>query len=81
MSEAQIQDIYRRLGTLEQEVSNIKLITGTVGTSQVAIVRTLDMVTALADEVAAQREDIRQVKSDVAEILRILRDRNGGSRP
>ncbi|MBW4457419.1 MAG: hypothetical protein KME55_34835 [Nostoc indistinguendum CM1-VF10] len=44
MNEAQIQDIYRRLGTLEQEVSNILLITSTVGTSQAAIVANLHQI-------------------------------------
>lgn len=37
MSFAQIPEIYSTLGTLEPEVSNIKLITGTIATNQVAI--------------------------------------------
>ncbi len=37
MTESQIQDIYSRLDTLESEVNSLKLLTGTIGTSQVAI--------------------------------------------
>ncbi|MEA5504432.1 hypothetical protein VB735_15170 [Halotia wernerae UHCC 0503] len=108
MSEVQIQDIYRRLGTLEQEVSNIKLITGTVGTSQAAIAQIytrLDtfvettnsnfvQVTQRFDRIEGRLERLQTdttarfnevdnrldaLSSDVGEILRILRDRNGGS--
>ncbi|MBW4558737.1 MAG: hypothetical protein KME59_22970 [Trichormus sp. ATA11-4-KO1] len=108
MSEAQIQEIYRRLGTLEQEVSNIKLITGTVGTSQAAIAQIytrLDtfveatnsnfvQVTQRFDRIEGRLERLQTdttarfnevdnrldaLSSDVGEILRILRDRNGGS--
>jgi len=37
MTEAQIQDIYSRLDSLTSEVNSLKLLTGTIGTSQVAI--------------------------------------------
>jgi tetrahydromethanopterin S-methyltransferase subunit G len=104
MTEAQIQDIYRRLGTLEQEVSNIKLITGTVGTSQAAIAQIytrLDtfvettnsnfvQVTQRFDRIEGRLERVEAVQANhteiltshtemLNEILRILRDRNGGS--
>ncbi|WP_375477265.1 hypothetical protein [uncultured Nostoc sp.] len=37
MTEAQIQDIYSRLDSLTSEVNSLKLLTGTIGTSQVAM--------------------------------------------
>ncbi len=37
MSFTQMPEIYPKLGTLEPEVSNIKPITGTVSTNQIAI--------------------------------------------
>jgi len=42
MTEAQIQDIYSRLDSLTSEVNSLKLLTGTIGTSQVAIAQILN---------------------------------------
>jgi archaellum component FlaC len=94
------EDIYRRLNTLTEDVTDLKIQAGNIGTLQVAVARTLNMVTALTSEVTEQKADIRQLKADVgqlktdmrevkadlrqvtndvSEILRILRDRNGGT--
>jgi peptidoglycan hydrolase CwlO-like protein len=87
------EDVYRRLNTLTEDVTDLKISAGNIGTLQVAVSRTLSMVTALTSELTEQKADIRQLKadmrevkadlrqvsSDVSEILRILRDRNGGS--
>lgn len=91
--DTRFDDVYRRLNTLTEDVTDLKISAGSIGTLQVAVSRTLSIVTALTSEVAEQKADIRQVKSDirevkadlrqvsndVAEILRILRDRNGNS--
>lgn len=37
MTQAQIQDIYSRLDSLTCEVNSLKLLTSTIGTSQVAM--------------------------------------------
>ncbi|MCC5640826.1 hypothetical protein LC593_34380 [Nostoc sp. CHAB 5844] len=100
MSDTAIEDIYRRLNALTEDVNNLKIQAGTIGSTQVAVAQTLSLVTALTSEVREQKTDIRQLKTDVAElktemrevkadlrqvsndvteILRILRDRNGGS--
>ncbi|MDZ7996062.1 MAG: hypothetical protein RM022_013015 [Nostoc sp. EfeVER01] len=42
MTEAQIQDIYARLDSLTSEVNSLKLLTGAIGTSQVAIAQIYD---------------------------------------
>ncbi|MBD2511768.1 MULTISPECIES: hypothetical protein [unclassified Nostoc] len=79
MTEAQIQDIYSRLDTLTAEVNSLKLLTGTIGTSQVAISQILNTVTEHSQVLNAHTADLNQLKTDMSEILRILRDRNGGS--
>ena len=79
MTEAQIQDIYSRLDTLTAEVNSLNLLTGTIGTSQVPISQILNTVTEHSQVLNAHTADLNQLKTDMSEILRILRDRNGGS--
>ncbi|MEH1870740.1 hypothetical protein [Nostoc sp.] len=93
MTEAQIQDIYSRLDSLTSEVNSLKLLTGTIGTSQVAIAQILNtqiehtqilnshtqLLNSQTQLLNSHTTDLTQLKSDVGEILRILRDRNGGS--
>ena len=86
MTDAQIQDIYTRLDSLTSEVNSLKLLTGTIGTSQVAIAQILNVqsehtsvLNAHTADLTQIKTDVSQLKTDVAEILRILRDRNGGS--
>jgi hypothetical protein len=86
MTEAQIQDIYSRLDSLTTEVNSLKLLTGTIGTSQVAIAQILNtqqehtqILNGHTQLLNSHTADLTQLKSDVGEILRILRDRNGGS--
>lgn len=86
MTEAQIQDIYSRLDSLTSEVNSLKLLTGTIGTSQVAIAQILNtqiehtqILNSHTQLLNSHTADLSQLKSDVGEILRILRDRNGGS--
>ncbi|MHC5716392.1 MAG: hypothetical protein ACYTX0_30810 [Nostoc sp.] len=86
MTEAQIQDIYSRLDSLTSEVNSLKLLTGTIGTSQVAIAQILNtqiehtqILNSHTRLLNNHTSDLSQLKSDVGEILRILRDRNGGS--
>ncbi len=86
MTEAQIQDIYSRLDSLTSEVNSLKLLTGTIGTSQVAIAQLLTVQSQHTEILNNHTQilnnhttDLSQLKSDVGEILRILRDRNGGS--
>ena len=93
MTEAQIEDIYSRLDSLTSEVNSLKLLTGTIGTSQVAIAQILNtqqehtqilnshtqLLNSHTRLLNSHTADLTQLKSDVGEILRILRDRNGGS--
>lgn len=90
MSDTAIEDLYRRLNALTEEVNTLKIQAGTIGTSQVAISEILSLLIVLSSEfrefrtttntrLANQTDDLTQLRSDVTEILRILRDRNGGS--
>jgi chromosome segregation ATPase len=111
MSDTAIEDIYRRLNSLTEDVTSLKIQAGTIGTTQVAVAQNLNLLIALTGEVrefkattnadltllktdvgqlkadvsqlkTEMREvkaDLRQVSNDVTEVLRILRDRNGGS--
>lgn len=104
MTEAQIQDIYSRLDSLTSEVNSLKLLTGTIGTSQAAIAqiysrldtfaettnsnfaqisRRFDGVEARFDRMETRFDRVETVQAEqsqqLTEILRILRDRNGGS--
>jgi ABC-type transporter Mla subunit MlaD len=97
MTEAQIQDIYSPLDSLTSEVNSLKLLTGTIGTSQAAIAQIYSRLDTFAettnsnfaqisrrfDRVEARFDHVETVQAEqsqqLAEILRILRDRNGGS--
>ncbi|MBD6620022.1 hypothetical protein FNW02_30560 [Komarekiella sp. 'clone 1'] len=104
MTDTAIEDIYRRLNSLTEDVNTLKIQAGTIGTSQVAIAEILNLLITLSSEFREFRtttntrlanqtdvlnshtivlsnhtDDLNQLKTDVAEILRILRDRNGGS--
>jgi hypothetical protein len=84
--DARIDDIYLRLNELTEDVATLKIQAGTIGTSQMAIARTITLATGLASDMREVKADIRQVKSDIRnidasieEILRLLRDRNNPS--
>lgn len=86
--DARFDDIYTRLNDLTEDVTNLKIQAGTIGTSQVAIARSLTLATGLASDMREVKADIREIKSDIRnlsasvdEILRLLRNRNGGSSP
>lgn len=90
MTEAQLQDIYSRLDSLTSEVNSLKLLTGTIGTSQVAIAQIYSRVDTFAEatnsnfaQISQRFDRVESVQAEqsqqLAEILRILRDRNGGS--
>ncbi len=90
MTEAQIQDIYSRLDSLTSEVNSLKLLTGTIGTSQAAIAQIYSRLDIFAEttnsnfaQISRRFDDVETVQAQqsqqLAEILRILRDRNGGS--
>ncbi|MEH2167437.1 MAG: hypothetical protein V7K41_12335 [Nostoc sp.] len=97
MTESQIEDIYSRLNTLTQKVNNLELLTGTIGTSQVAIAQIYSRLDNFAeatnsnfaqisqrfDRVETRFDRVETIQAEqsqqLAEILRILRDRNGGS--
>ncbi|MBD2302292.1 hypothetical protein [Nostoc sp. FACHB-190] len=65
--------------TPQQRVSSLELLTGTIGTSQVAIAQILTVQAEHTQILNAHTADLAELKNDVREILRILRDRNGGS--
>lgn len=78
--DTRFDDIYTRLNDLTQDVTNLKIQAGTIGTSQVAIASTLTLTTGLASDMREVKADIRQIKLDinnleasVNEILRLLR--------
>ncbi|WP_341531505.1 hypothetical protein WKK05_36020 (plasmid) [Nostoc sp. UHCC 0302] len=84
--DARIDDIYLRLSELTEDVATLKIQAGTIGTSQMAIARTITLATGLASDMREVKADIRQVKADIRnidasieEILRLLRDRNNPS--
>jgi uncharacterized phage-like protein YoqJ len=79
MTEAQIQDIYSRLDSLTSEVNSLKLLTGTIGTSQVAIAQILNIQEQHTQILNSHTLKLNEQSQQLAEILRILRDRNGGS--
>lgn len=67
-------------------MSNLKIQASTYGTTQVATSQALNMIITLTSEVREIKTEMREMKAgmremrgDIAEILRILRDRNGGS--
>ncbi|WP_193200753.1 hypothetical protein [Nostoc sp. MG11] len=97
MSDTAIEDIYRRLNALTEDVTSLKIQAGTIGSTQVAVAQNLNLLIALAGElrefkattnndltllktdVGQLKTDVSELKTNVNEILRILRDRNGGS--
>ncbi|MBD2607464.1 hypothetical protein H6G81_23780 [Scytonema hofmannii FACHB-248] len=76
---ARFDDIYSRLNQLTADVSNLKIQASTYGTTQNATVQAVDMIITLTSEVRGIKAEMREMRSDIAEILRILRDRNGGT--
>ncbi|RCJ37042.1 hypothetical protein A6770_40430 [Nostoc minutum NIES-26] len=82
--DSRFDDIYLRLNELTQDVATLKIQAGTIGTSQVAIARTLSLATGLASDMREVKTDIREMKADIQnlnagleEVLRLLR--GGGS--
>lgn len=78
--DTRFDDIYLRLNELTQDVATLKIQSGTIGTSQVAISRNLTLTTGLASDMREVKTDIRQIKNDIRnleagieEILRLLR--------
>lgn len=80
-NDARFDEIYTRLDNITQDVTNLKIQTGTYGTSQLAISTTLTLATGLAADIRGIKADIRNLNAGVEEILRLLRDRNGGGSP
>jgi cell division protein ZapA (FtsZ GTPase activity inhibitor) len=86
MTDQQIAEINSRLESLNQRLNSVELLTGTIGTSQVAIVQLLNTQnehTQILNRHTQVLDSIIQTQAEqsqqLAEILRILRDRNGGS--
>jgi uncharacterized phage-like protein YoqJ len=79
MTDQQIQDIYSRLDNLTQKVSSLELLTGTIGTSQVAIAQLLNVQSQHSQVLNSIVQTQAEQSQQLAEILRILRNRNGGS--
>ncbi|MDF5719801.1 MAG: hypothetical protein PUP91_04780 [Rhizonema sp. PD37] len=80
--DARFDDIYTRLNDLTEDVTNLKIQAGTIGTSQVAISRALTLATGLASDMREVKADIREMKADIRnlnasvdEILRLVRER------
>ena len=81
--DVRFDDIYLRLNELTQDVTNLKIQAGTIGTSQIAIAQTMTLATGLASDMRQVKADIREMKSDLRnlnagleEVLRLLRQRN-----
>jgi ABC-type Fe3+-citrate transport system substrate-binding protein len=82
----EMQDIQRQLDNLTQRVASLELLTGTIGTSQVAIAQILNKQSEHTEILNRHTEDLAEIRSTQAlqtqllnQILQILRDRNGGS--
>ncbi|BAB78121.1 hypothetical protein ACN23B_27115 (plasmid) [Anabaena sp. FACHB-709] len=81
--DSRFDDIYLRLNELTEDVTNLKIQAGTIGTSQVAIARTLSLATGLASDMREVKAEIRDMKADIRnlnagmeEVLRLLRRGN-----
>ena len=81
--DVRFDDIYLRLNELTEDVTNLKIQSGTIGTSQTAIARTMTLATGLASDMREVKVDIREMKADLRnlnagleEVLRLLRNRN-----
>jgi prefoldin subunit 5 len=93
MTDAQIQDIYSRLDNLTTEVNSLKTQIGVVGTTQYAVVQILDrlerveatqnqhteMLNSHTEMLNTHTQLLNTHTQLLNQILRILRDRNGGS--
>lgn len=83
MTDAQIEDINSRLDALAQRVSSLEILTGTIGTSQAAIAQIYTRLDRFAEVTNSNFGEVTErfdrVEGKLDEILRILRDRNGGS--
>lgn len=79
MTEAQLEALNRRITTLETEVNSLKTQIGVVGTTQYAVVQILDRLERVENNQAVQSQTLANHTQLLNEILRILRDRNGGS--
>jgi archaellum component FlaC len=79
MTDTQIQDIYARLDSLTVEVNSLKTQIGVVGTTQYAVVQILNRLERVEDTQARHSIQLDNLQVNVDEILRILRDRNGGT--
>ena len=79
MTQQQIQEINSRVDVLTQRVNSLELVTGTIGTSQVAIAQILNTQTEHTQVLNSHTELLNTHTQLLNEILRILRDRNGGS--
>lgn len=81
--DSRFDDIYLRLNELTEDVANLKIQAGTIGTSQVAIARTLSLASGLASDMREVKPEIRDMKADIRnlnagmeEVLRLLRRGN-----
>lgn len=79
MTDQQIAEINTRLESLNQRLSNVELLTGTIGTSQVAIAKLLNVQEQHSQVLNSIVQTQAEQSQQLAEILQILRDRNGGS--
>ncbi|MBD2194453.1 MULTISPECIES: hypothetical protein [Calothrix] len=68
MIDTQINEIKLRLNILAQRLDNLELVTNTIIQNQLAIYKILD-----------KTENTQVLHEDLAEILKILKDRNGCS--
>ncbi|MBD2496764.1 hypothetical protein H6G75_20835 [Nostoc sp. FACHB-280] len=69
--DSRFDNIYLRLNELTEGVANLKIQAGTIGTSQVAIARTLSLAMGLAS-------DMREVKADICDIKANIHNLNTG---
>ncbi|MBW4510346.1 MAG: hypothetical protein KME64_28085 [Scytonematopsis contorta HA4267-MV1] len=78
-------DIFERLNELTLDVTNLKIQTSTIGTTQLTISQLLTLTTGLTSDMRQVKADIRELKGNarnqdasIEEILRLLRLRNSG---
>ena len=69
MIDTQINELKLHLNALHQRLDNLELVTNIIIKNQLAIYKILD-----------KTGDSQIVNEELAEILKILKDRNGGSR-
>jgi hypothetical protein len=80
--DSRFDDIYLRLNELTQDVANLKIQGGTIGTSQVAIAQSLSLAAGIVlnmrdvkVDIYESKAEIRNLNARVKEVLRLL---NGG---